>query len=84
MKITIDIDCTADEARRFLGLPDVAPMQAEIMEIIQEKMRGTIEQMDAGDIVAQWMPLGLEGMNQLQNMWAGFMAAANKSEGKKS
>ena len=26
MKITINIDCTPDEARRYMGLPDVAPM----------------------------------------------------------
>lgn len=31
MKITIDVDCTPDEARRFLGLPDVAPMQEALM-----------------------------------------------------
>jgi hypothetical protein len=31
MKITIDIDCTPGEARAFLGLPDVAPLQAEVM-----------------------------------------------------
>ena len=28
MKITIEIDCTPDEARQFVGLPDVKPMQA--------------------------------------------------------
>ena len=27
MKVNIEVDCTPDEARRFLGLPDVAPMQ---------------------------------------------------------
>ena len=78
MKVNIEIDCTPDEARRFFGLPDVAPMQAEIMEIIQERMRTSVASMEPAELMAQWMPLGLKGMEQMQNMWAGFMAAANK------
>ena len=31
MKITVEIDCTPDEARQFLGLPDMKPMQAALM-----------------------------------------------------
>ena len=31
MKIRIDIDCTPEEARAFLGLPDVAPMHKAMM-----------------------------------------------------
>ena len=31
MKIKIDVDCTPQEARAFLGLPDVAPMQKAMM-----------------------------------------------------
>ncbi|MFY9972047.1 MAG: DUF6489 family protein, partial [Roseiarcus sp.] len=27
MKITVDVDCTPLEARQFMGLPDVEPMQ---------------------------------------------------------
>ena len=28
MKMTVEVDCTPEEARRFLGLPDVAPLHA--------------------------------------------------------
>ena len=31
MKITIDFDATPDEARRFFGLPDIAPMQEALV-----------------------------------------------------
>ncbi len=30
MKVTIEIDCTPIEARQFMGLPDVQPMQAAV------------------------------------------------------
>src|ERR1700712_2838966 len=26
MKVTVDVDCTPEEARRFLGLPDLSPV----------------------------------------------------------
>jgi len=41
MKITVDIDCTPEEARKFLGLPDVAPMQETLMRQVQERMEAT-------------------------------------------
>ena len=31
MKVTVEIDCTPDEARQFMGLPDVKPLQAAVM-----------------------------------------------------
>ena len=44
MKTTINIDpkCTPAEARSFLGVPDVEPIQAAVMERLQERMLGEI------------------------------------------
>ena len=36
MKATMNIDCTPEEARVFLGLPDVQPMQEHLMKEMQE------------------------------------------------
>ena len=38
MKVNIEVDCTPDEARRFLGLPDVAPMQQTVMEAMEQRL----------------------------------------------
>jgi hypothetical protein len=32
MKVNIEIDCTPEEARRFMGLPDVTGLQEEMMK----------------------------------------------------
>ena len=32
MKVTVEVDCTPEEGRQFLGLPDVGPMQQAAME----------------------------------------------------
>ena len=39
MKITIDIDCSPDEARQFMGLPDVAAMNDQLVAALGEKLK---------------------------------------------
>ena len=43
MKVNIEIDCTPEEARQFMGLPDVQPMQNAMMDKLQQKMSENIE-----------------------------------------
>jgi hypothetical protein len=38
VKVTFNIDCTPEEARRFFGLPDVTQLQAELMDKIRDRM----------------------------------------------
>ena len=49
MKISFDIDCTAEEARKFFGLPEVQPLQEALMKEVQERMSANIKAMDAED-----------------------------------
>ena len=82
MKIKFDIDCTAREARAFLGLPEVAPMQEAMMAEIQKRMRASIEAMDAQTLIKTWMPLGVQGLEQAQKMFWSQMSRA--AEGAKT
>ena len=43
MKVTVNIDCTPEEARAFFGLPDMQPMQKAIMAHVQEKIMSNIQ-----------------------------------------
>ena len=61
MKISIDVDCTPEEARRFFGLPDVAPMQEAVMAEVQERIMASLKAMDAETLVKTWMPGGMPG-----------------------
>jgi hypothetical protein len=82
MKITIDVDCTPEEARAFLGLPDVAPMQAAMMEELGSRMSAGLEAMDPEALVKTWMPLGLQGLEQAQKMfWSQMTKAAGDAKG---
>ncbi len=67
MKITIDVDCTPQEARSFLGLPDVGPMQAAMLEEIQKRLQAGLESMDAETVMKTWLPLGASGTLGIEN-----------------
>jgi len=86
MKLTIDVDCTPEEARRFLGLPDVGPLQAEMMAEIQRRITAGLATMEPEALMKTWLPAGLQGMEQLQKMFwqqmgksTGAAPGANKS-----
>ena len=82
MKITIDVDCSPEEARAFLGLPDVAPMQATVMEELGKRMSVGLDTMDPETLMKTWMPLGLQGLEQAQKMfWSQMSEAARGSKG---
>ena len=84
MKIHVDIDCTPEEARAFLGLPDVAPMQAALMEELQKRMMANLQAMEPEQLLKTWLPAGLQGWEQLQKAFWTQMASgsADKTEGK--
>jgi len=66
MKITIDVDCTPEEARAFLGLPDIKPMQDAAMAEMTEKMQTAMAAMDPETLLKTWMPMGADAMEQMQ------------------
>ena len=68
MKITVDVDCTPEEARRFMGLPDLAPLH----DVYLAKIRAAIEQGVTPDMVQSmmqgWSPMGEAGLSMWRQM----------------
>ena len=69
MKVNINIDCTPEEAREFIGLPDLQPMQEAMMAEVQKRMEQTIKSMDPETMLKTWLPASLEGLEQMQKMF---------------
>jgi uncharacterized protein (DUF885 family) len=76
VKFNVEVDCTPDEARRFLGLPDVAPMQQRMLEAMERRLTTAIDGTDAQKLLEQWMPVGAKGMEQMQALWAQLAQSA--------
>lgn len=77
MKVTVNIDCTPEEARTFFGLPDVQPLQKAMMDEMEERMRANLNAMDPESLMKSWFPMGAQNFEQLQNMFWRQMQAAS-------
>jgi len=81
MKIHLDLDCTPEELRGFFGLPDVRPMQEKLMKDVEERLRANVKALDPEAMLKVWLPAGLKGFEQLQEMFLSQMAG--RGSGKK-
>jgi hypothetical protein len=54
MKVNVEIDCTPLEARQFIGLPDVVPMQTAVMDKLQQQMMSNIEKVSPESLIQSW------------------------------
>jgi len=71
MKIKVDIDCTPEEARTFLGLPDVQPMQQAVLDDMTQRLRQAMSAMDPETMMKTWLPASMQGWEQLQKaLWS--------------
>jgi len=81
MKFKVDIDCTPDEARAFLGLPDVKPLQEALLPELEERLRATLKAMDPEAMLKNWLPATLKGFEQLQQfLFANIPGADSKKK----
>jgi hypothetical protein len=64
VKVTVEVDCTPEEGRRFLGLPDVVPMQQAAMEKLQQRMESAVEASTPEALLKAWLPMAPDQMQQ--------------------
>jgi len=68
MKINVEVDCTPEEARRFLGLPDLSPVhEAYVAQLVDAAKNGvSADALEA--MLKSWAPMsdaGLKLWNQV-------------------
>jgi Family of unknown function (DUF6489) len=56
VKVNITMDMTPEEARAFMGLPDVAPMQKRMLEEMADRMKAAFDTGDPEAMMRAWMP----------------------------
>lgn len=83
MKVTVNVDCSPEEARAFLGLPDVQPLQEAVMAQMQERMMSSLKSMDPEVLLRTWGPMGLNNLEQIQKFFFAQFPAGMTPGGKK-
>ena len=68
MKLNIEIDCTPAEARAFLGLPDVTPLNDAMVAEMQARMKANVAAMQPEELMKAWTSFGLQAQDQFRRM----------------
>lgn len=90
MKFKVDVECTPEEARAFIGLPNVAPLQEAMMKELENQMRENIRNLDPETMMKTWLPATIQGWSDMQKLFWSQMgvtppvdAGKNPASGKK-
>ena len=87
MKVTIEIDATPKEMRVLMGMPDVEPLQQEMLDKMREKIMAGVDSSNPMEMMKLLMPTAdqFKSMNSLQaSFWQAFTKGSSGSENSES
>ena len=81
MKVKIDLDMSAEEARTLMGLPDLEPMQQRLLEQLEKQVSSNMSYMDPEAMIRAVLPAGAQGLEKFQDMMWGMARSAMSAGG---
>lgn len=79
MKINVEVDCTPAEARAFMGLPDVTPLNEHMVAEMQRRMDANISAMQPEELMKTWTSFGIQAQDQFRRLMETAVGGAAKS-----
>lgn len=61
MKINVEVECTPEEARRAVGLPDLTPVHDRYVAMLTDAMNGTAPPEMLEAMMKSWAPMSEAG-----------------------
>lgn len=81
MKMTIDIDCTPQEARAFFGLPDVEDLNKMIVDEMTKQAKDRMDTLaDPERFFSELLTLGGKNMESFQAQLLAAMSGGGSSK----
>jgi len=80
MNVKIEIDCTPLEARSFLGLPDVGPLNDHMVAEMKKRMDANMAMLQPDELLKTWTSFGGQAQEQFRKL---MTAAAGGAMGGK-
>jgi len=71
MKVHVEVECTPEEARRAVGLPDLTPIHERYVAMMMESMNGTVKPEMIEAMMRGWAPMGEAGMAMWRRLFEG-------------
>ena len=79
MKVNVEVECTPAEARAFLGLPDVTPLNDAMVAEMQKRMEANVAAMQPEELMKTWTSFGLQAQDQFRRLMETAVGSAGKS-----
>lgn len=76
MKMSVEVDCTPEEARRFLGLPDVSALNDHLVSEMQKRIEANMAMLSPEELVKSWMAYGVGAQEQFRKLMEAGIGAA--------
>lgn len=68
MKVNVEVECSPEEARRFLGLPDVTKANEAYVDAMTNAMQGVGSLDQLNEMAKQIAPMGQFGLKLFQQL----------------
>ncbi len=75
MKLNLVFDCTPEEAREFLGLPDVKPLQAKVLARIEQQLLDATSTFSPEGVLKMWFNVLPQASERYLKMMADVVKA---------
>ena len=72
MKFNIEVDCTPEEVRRLVGLPDLTEVHEVYLGRIKDLMRDGLTPAVVEQMLKSWSPMGDGAMKLWQGLFDGM------------
>ncbi|HEY8615329.1 DUF6489 family protein [Phenylobacterium sp.] len=76
MKMTIEVDCTPEEARRFMGLPDVTALNDKLVAEMGKRIEANVNLLSPEEFMKNWTAFGAGAQEQFRKLMEAGMAGA--------
>ena len=77
MKFTVNVECSPEEARRFIGLPDVTPINERLVEEMGKRMEANMALMSPDAMMQSWMSVGTQAQDAFLKLMTSAAGAAS-------
>ena len=79
MKFTVNVECSPEEARRFMGLPDVTPINEKLVDEMGKRMEANLKLMSGENLMSSWMSVGTQAQNAFVKLMTSGVTAASSA-----
>lgn len=79
MKVTVDVECTPEEARRFIGLPDLTSVHEAYLGRLRALMSDGVTADAVDGLMRSWAPFSDAGLT----VWQKLLEQMTKPEDKR-